>query len=76
MPAVCLRLLLLCLLWVTSQGVVISRSTAAVTVPRPDETGELPLKHCLSTRRSVREYRDVAIELAEIALLLIGILVT
>ena len=53
-----------------------SRSTAAVTVPRPDETGELPLKHCLSTRRSVREYRDVAIELAELALLLIGILVT
>jgi SagB-type dehydrogenase family enzyme len=65
-----LRWLLLSLLWFTTPGVVMAQSTEAVTLPRPAEAGELSLEQSLSRRRSVREYRDAAIGLAEIGQLL------
>jgi hypothetical protein len=54
----------------SSSGVVMARSTEAVALPKPAEAGEMSLEQSLSRRRSLREYGDAAIELAEISQLL------
>ena len=64
------RLLLLAVSGFICAGAVMAQPNEAVMLPKPAATGELPLEQSLSRRRSVRAYRDAAIDLAEIGQLL------
>ncbi len=64
------QLFLLLLIGIAAWGGVLAQAVQTVSLPQPVVVGEQSLEQLLSRRRSVREYRDAALELSEIGQLL------
>lgn len=62
-------LLVLCILLIHSDGLM-AQANNTVQLPAPNRAGEVPLERTLAERRSIREYPDAALSLAQLGQLL------